>query len=393
MDHYYHTESNRARFKVKRRRRFIFRLTIFLVILATAAAVAWNKWGSHPPVSDQQDKQVAQQQPKLPPEWTMVSNGDVMLARRVADAVSQYGAFYPFKQVAPLLQKADLTFGNLECSLSQKGTQIPGKGIWFRADPSCAPALKRAGYDVLSIANNHILDYDSPALLDTLEFLREQGIDYVGGGKDLDEAAQPVIREVNGQKVAFVAATEMADIFWTYQYPRTFEAKAELPGVRKLDVDQLVDSVSSLRDQVDVIVVSLHWGTEYSDYPEAVQKEAAHRLVDAGAKLVIGHHPHCLQGIEVYNGSLIAYSLGNFVYDRQRRPKCMETLLVKTYFKGSELQKIELYPAMIENEQPRPAKGDDAARILKKMKKLCLEFDTNINLSDTKGIINVSKGN
>lgn len=134
----------------------------------------------------------------------------------------------------------------------------------------------------------------------------------------------------------------------------TFEAKPDLPGVQKFDADELVNTVSSLRDQVDIIVVSLHWGTEYSDYPEVYQKETAHRLVDAGAKLVIGHHPHCLQGVEMYNGSFIAYSLGNFVFDKQRRPKCWETVLVKTFFQGNDLQKVELYPVMIADEQPRP---------------------------------------
>ena len=323
----------------RRKKWSVFTLTIFLIILA--AFIAWEQWGSTPPTVDPQEKQVTQQ-PELPPEWTLVANGDLMLGRNVAMAMVQNGMFYPFEKMAPLLHNADLTFGNLETPLSQRGTPIPGKGIWFRGDPAAAVALKEAGYDVLCTANNHSLDYDSPALLDTLEVLREQGIDPVGGGKDLDEAVQPVIKKVKGQKIAFIAATEMADIFWSYQYPRTFEAKQDSPGVQKFDADQLVNTVSSLRDQVDIIVVSLHWGTEYSDYPEAYQKETAYRLVDAGAKLVIGHHPHCLQGVEMYNGSFIAYSLGNFVYDKQRRPKCQETVLVKIFFQGKDLQKVEL---------------------------------------------------
>ncbi len=368
----------------RRKKWSVLTLTVFLIILAVF--IAWKQWGSPPPTVGKQNQQVAEQ-PELPPEWTLVANGDVMLARGVATAMTQNGIFYPFEQMAPLLQKADLAFGNLETSLSQRGTPIPGKGIWFRGDPAAAGALKEAGYDVLSIANNHSLDYDSPAFLDTLEVLREQGIDAVGGGEDLDRAVQPVIKEVKGQKIAFIAATEMADIFWTYQYPRTFEAKQDTPGVQKFDADQLVNTVSSLRDEVDIIVVSLHWGTEYSDYPEDYQKETAHRLVDAGAKLSIGHHPHCLQGVEMYNDSFIAYSLGNFVYDRQRRQKCQETVLVKIIFRGKELQKVELYPVMITDAQPRPAIGNDNVRILQKMKNLCSELDTNLDINDMKGII------
>lgn len=372
-------------YKNTRREKWSVRtLTIILVVLV--AFIAWEQWGGTPSTVEQQEKQVAQQ-PELPPEWTLTANGDLMLSRRVAVAMTENGTYYPFEQMAPLLKKSDLTFGNLETSLSRRGTPIPGKGIWFRSDPAVAGALKEAGYDVLSIANNHILDYDSPALLDTLEFLREQGIDPVGGGRDLDEAVQPVIKEVKGQKIAFIAATEMADIFWSYQYPRTFEARPDIPGVQKFDVDELVNTVSSLRDQVDTIVVSLHWGTEYSDYPEEYQKEAAHRLVDAGAKLVIGHHPHCLQGVEMYNGSFIAYSLGNFVYDKQRRPKCQETVLIKTFFQGKELERVELYPVMISYEQPRTAQRDDADRILQKMKKLSLDLDTSLDIKDEKGVI------
>ncbi|MGB4504015.1 MAG: CapA family protein [Syntrophaceticus sp.] len=372
-------------YKNTRREKWSVRtLTIILVVLV--AFIAWEQWGGTPSTVEQQEKQVAQQ-PELPPEWTLTANGDLMLSRRVAVAMTENGTYYPFEQMAPLLKKSDLTFGNLETSLSRRGTPIPGKGIWFRSDPAVAGALKEAGYDVLSIANNHILDYDSPALLDTLEFLREQGIDPVGGGRDLDEAVQPVIKEFKGQKIAFIAATEMADIFWSYQYPRTFEARPDIPGVQKFDVDELVNTVSSLRDQVDTIVVSLHWGTEYSDYPEEYQKEAAHRLVDAGAKLVIGHHPHCLQGVEMYNGSFIAYSLGNFVYDKQRRPKCQETVLIKTFFQGKELERVELYPVMISYEQPRTAQRDDADRILQKMKKLSLDLDTSLDIKDEKGVI------
>jgi poly-gamma-glutamate capsule biosynthesis protein CapA/YwtB (metallophosphatase superfamily) len=376
----------RYRENTRRKKWSVLSLTILLIILA--AFIAWGQWGGSPPSVAPQDNQVTQQ-PELSPEWTFVANGDLMLSRRVAVAMKEKGSFYPFEQMAPLLNNADLTFGNLETSLSNRGTPIPGKGIWFRCDPAAAKALKEAGYDVLSIANNHILDYDSPALLDTLEALHEQGIDPVGGGKDLEEAVQPVIKDVKGQKIAFIAATEMADIFWSYQYPRTFEAKPDLPGVQKFDADELVNTVSSLRDQVDIIVVSLHWGTEYSDYPEVYQKETAHRLVDAGAKLVIGHHPHCLQGVEMYKGSFIAYSLGNFVFDKQRRPKCWETVLVKTFFQGNDLQKVELYPVMIADEQPRPAAGDDAVRILQKMKKLSSELETSLDIDDKIGAINL----
>ena len=214
----------------------------------------------------------------------------------------------------------------------------------------------------MSIANNHILDYNSPALLDTIEYLREQ-VDPVGAGKDLEEAVQPVIKEVNGYKFAFIAATEIMRYLLGLQL--SVPSKPEGPaGVQELDPDQLVEAVAALKDDVDLIAVSLHWGTEYSDYPLDVQREVAHRLVDAGAKLVLGHHPHCLQGMEVYKDSLIAYSLGNFVFDKQRRPKCQETVLMKIFFKDLKIKKAEVTPVMITDAQPRPADKADGERIL-----------------------------
>ncbi|HHW28547.1 MAG TPA: CapA family protein [Syntrophomonadaceae bacterium] len=380
-----------GRRKGKIRVRFIFWVAVLLLMLSAVFYVGQG-WWNDTPVGDKQEQQNVQQPPAGPQEWSIAVCGDVMLGRGVATAMSQNGMFYPFEQMAPYLQSADLTFGNLESPLSLQGTPIPGKGIWLRGDPEAAAALKEAGFDVLSIANNHILDYDSPALLDTMEFLREQGIDPVGAGSNLEEAVQPVIKEVNGYKIAFIAATEMADIFWDYSYPRTFEAKEDRPGVQKLDADQLVEAVAALKDDVDLIAVSLHWGTEYSDYPLDVQRETAHRLVDAGAKLVLGHHPHCLQGIEVYKDSLIAYSLGNFIYDKQRRPKCQETVLVKIFFKDLNIEKAEVTPVVIADAQPRPADKADGERILQKMKGLCSELNTQFTAEDNKGIITIIKG-
>ncbi|MFY9272409.1 MAG: CapA family protein [Thermacetogeniaceae bacterium] len=383
-----------GRRKGNNRIRFFFGVVVLLLVLSAVFYVGQGWWNNTQPVDkqDQQEQQHAQQPPAVPKEWSMVVCGDVMLGRGVATAMSQNGMFYPFEQMAPYLKSADLTFGNLESPLSRQGTPIPGKGIWLRGDPKAAAALKEAGFDVLSLANNHILDFESPALLDTMEYLREQGIDPVGAGKDLEEAVQPVIKEVNGYKIAFIAATEMADIFWDYSYPRTFEAREDRPGVQKLDPDQLVEAVAALKGNVDLIAVSLHWGTEYSDYPLDVQRDIAHRLVDAGAKLVLGHHPHCLQGMEVYKDSLIAYSLGNFVFDKQRRPKCQETVLMKIIIKDIKIEKAEVIPVMIIDAQPRPAEKADGERILQKLKKLCSELETNFTVDDNKGMITIIEG-
>jgi len=342
---------------------------------------------------EQHKQPVVQHQPAAvqPQEFSIVASGDVMLGRRVADAMRKQGVNYPFAQVGSYLRDAGLTFGNLESPLSLQGTPLPGKGIWFRGDPKGAEALKEAGYSVMSVANNHTLDYDTPAFLDTLAVLREQGIAPVGGGKDPAEAAQPVIKEINGRKVAFLAATEMADIFWSWKYRRTLEVKPDQPGVVKLDEMQLVNAVNALKGKADIIIVSLHWGTEFSDYPTEDQRKIAHSLVDAGANLIVGHHPHCLQGVEVYKGSLIAYSLGNFVYDKQTRPKSQEGLLLKVFLNGRSISRATLYPVLIKDEQPHIVQGNDAARILQRTATLSRELDTNLVVRDGVGVLNISE--
>ncbi|NPV28418.1 MAG: CapA family protein [Firmicutes bacterium] len=364
----------------------LFAAGFLLVLYALAVLLAWSLGrGFWLPLAVHFKNELS-----ASPALTLVASGDVMLGRRVAGAMEEKGMFYPFARVAHLLQGGDLTFGNLESPLSRQGTPLPGKGIWFRGDPGAAVALKAAGYDVLSVANNHTLDYDDPAFLETLAVLRRAGIDPVGGGKNSIEAAQPVFKEANGYKVAFLAATEMADIFWSWENPRTLEATQERPGVAALEARRLENTIRSLEGRADLVVVSLHWGTEYSDYPTPAQREIAHRLVDAGADLIIGHHPHCLQGVELYRGSLIAYSLGNFVYDRQRRPKCQEGLLLRVRYRGPWLREALVYPVLIQNEQPRPAAGDAAGRILQRTAALTKKLGTSLEIADQVGIVSAN---
>lgn len=390
MGYYARTSQAKAKVDAKNKRRRVF-LTggALLFLLAIAALVVWGTgrypW-KHPQTVIPPDSQAPAVQSQ---EFNLVASGDVMLGRRVAAAMKEKGNFYPFTRMAPLLQDADLTFGNLECALSTQGTPLQGKGIWFRGDPGAAAALKEAGYQVISLANNHSLDFDDPALLETLAVLKEQGIAPVGGGADSSEALQPVIKEVNGSKVAFLAATEMADIFWSWETRRTLEAKADRPGVARLDGAQMADAIRALKGKADLIVVSLHWGVEYEDEPTAEQRELAHSLADAGANLIIGTHPHCLQGVEVYNGSLITYSLGNFVYDKQTRPKSQEGLLMKVFFRGPVIQKAVFYPYLIQQEQPGIVHGSDAERILRRTAALSEKLGTPLMIHDEVGLVSV----
>ena len=251
--------------------------------------------------------------------------GDIILTGKVQDVVLQKGWHFPFCQVAEKLKGGDVIFGCLAGPLSYRGKPNPSKpqgSPHFRIDPRAIEGLKYAGFNVLVLANNHILDYGEIALLDTLELLEREGIMYVGAGRSEAEARRPIIVESQGLKVAFLA--------YTYTYPAT----SKRPGAALIREKDIKADVHKAKALADTVVVSLHHGIEYSDYPLPAHISLAHKIVDWGAHLILGHHPHVLQGIEHYRDGVIAYSLGNFVIDLsdpEVREKAMSNcLLAKT---------------------------------------------------------------
>jgi len=321
------------------------------------------------------------------PEVSFISVGDVMLARKLNRLIDQNGIDYPFLQVKEMLASADITFTNLESPLSTQGKKLPGKGIWFRGNPENVEALLGAGFDVVSLANNHALDYDSPALLETLDLLRSKGIQPVGAGKDINEARSAGLVEAQGIKFAFLAYSEMADMFWSYQYPRRLKATQDTPGIAPLVTDDVAADIAAVRPEVDYVIVSLHWGVEYQHLPEDYQRELAHKLIDAGADVVIGHHPHCLQGVEVYKQGLIAYSLGNFVFDQNWSEKTKEGLLLRMTFTPAEWENAELLPVYINDGQPVVAEAAQAKDILNLTRDASEKLGTKLEIDQGKAMI------
>lgn len=315
----------------------------------------------------------------------LVAVGDVMLARKVQGLAAAYGDDYPFARLGRELQQADIAFGNLESPLSYQGQALPGKGICFRARPSMASQLVRQGFDVLSIANNHALDYDVPAFLDTGRFLREAGIQPVGGGRNIEEARRMTVLERNGLRVGFLAYTEMADIYFDPGY-RSFRATGELAGVAPLVEKEVSDDIKAARNQVGTLVVSLHWGTEYSSRPTAEQRRMAHRFIDDGADIILGHHPHVLQGVERYKGGLIAYSLGNFVFDQNQRTDTRQGLMLRVTLPGAGVGDAEILPVFIKASQPALVTGEQARAIVTRVCGLSRELGTNLIVNGDKAV-------
>lgn len=311
-----------------------------------------------------------------PVEVSLTAVGDIWFARNVGRMIDEHGLEYPMELVADRLKVADITWCNLESPLGTTGNPLPGKLIWFRARPDTVECLKLAGVDVVALANNHILDYDSPCLLETLETLGSNGLAYSGAGRDMDEARRPAVIEVDGLRVAFLAYTEYAHpgLFWDASYPRTFMAGDGIPGCAPLDMAMVAEDVTRAQREADVVVVGYHWGREDESYPTPYHpwndlKEIARETIDFGASLVIGTHPHAVQGFEVRGRGLIAYSLGNFVTD-QIQPTQKEGLILEVRLGPTGVLSARLVPVWSEGFRPRLMDEDEARRLLEKVEEI-----------------------
>lgn len=301
-------------------------------------------------------------------QFQLLAVGDIMLNREVKKTGLEQGWEFIFSDTGPLLRSAELTVANLESPIGSEGRFIN----MFQAPPKAVEGLAFAGVDVVSLANNHALDYHHGGLLETMRLLREYGIDWVGAGHDLDEARAPVIREVDGITVGFVAYTEMW--FVHAREPISWRATENEPGVAPAELDYIVDDVSKLRELVDVVVVSIHWGREYVHEPTPEQRKLAQAAAAAGADLVLGHHPHVLQGIEFYEGCVIAYSLGNFVFDLNL-PETWETILLACTIGPQGVLDITIYPAYIFGVQPKILQGQHKEAVYRQIRQYSLELE------------------
>lgn len=269
----------------------------------------------------------------------MLFVGDVMLSRGVGAKMGAEGDWtYPFHKVAETLRGADLTFGNLECPVSDVGRDRHHL-YSFRADPRALEGLTFAGFDVMSVANNHMYDWGPEALLDTLRRLREAGIQPVGAGTNDQEAHYPLVVDLEGVRLAFLAYVNVE--------PRAAIAAADKSGVAWLHPERVLADIRFARPLADLVIVCLHWGIEYAPRPQPGQVELAHQMIDAGADLIVGGHPHVVQPLEQYYDRWIAYSLGNFVFD-QRAPATHRAIMLKVTISDREITDVGPVPITID---------------------------------------------
>lgn len=267
--------------------------------------------------------------------------GDVMLSRYVEDSVyNNFNGDYRnlFTHVEPFLRGADIVFGNLENPVSNERMkardnvatlmQYPIRGFFsltnvccnFGAEIQGIEALKRAGFNVVSIANNHIGDAGIKGIEDTIYNLRSVGIDYVGGGLDSNESHSPYIYNKNNINIGVLGYSNISS-------SKIWKATETKAGISVYSDDSIKKDIMLAKNSLDLIIVSIHFGNEGDESPDNTQINAAHLMIDSGADIVIGHHPHVVQPIEVYNGGLVAYSLGNFIFDEDSYDKSVGLLL------------------------------------------------------------------
>lgn len=231
--------------------------------------------------------------------------GDLMLARRPGEAVAR--GIDPFRTFAGVLAEADIAVGNLECVIATVGQEVP-KAYNFRCHPRNIPLLARY-FDAVSVANNHSGDYGKDGFSEQLDLLRRGGVAFFGGGKNLAEAHTPLVLERSGLRVALLGYNEVE--------LRSFAAGPQKAGLAWSEDERVAADIRSAREvhKADLVVVYPHWGLEYQSKPSERQRTLARLMVDSGADLVVGAHPHVTQTVEWYKGRLIVYSLGNFVFD------------------------------------------------------------------------------
>ncbi len=319
---------------------------------------------------------------RSPGPVTLLACGDVLLSRTVADMIDRNGYRWPFRHVRDLVSSADIAFCNLENPASFTGSPYPGKPaeVTFRAPPGALFGLKWAGFDVVSLANNHMNDYGPAAIRETLDYLDLLGIARTGAGIDETSARAPAVLEARGARVGFLA---YAEGIWS-----VLPAASERPGVALADPARLAADIASLRKTArpDYIVVSVHWGEEHERHPRQAQRDFGRAAIDAGADLVLGHHPHVLQSLERYREGFIVYSLGNFVFDMAADPTYDTAALRITLAEGRILT-AEVLPLRIERRDyaPRPAAPEEAGRILSGLRDTSRLLGTTVEIGEGRG--------
>ena len=303
-----------------------------------------------------QPRQEMEVRPIPPANTTLVAVGDILLGRSLGTMMEEtHNYSMAFEQIEPELIGADIAFANLEGPFCEV-PPYPGEGMVFRVRPAAIAGLVHAGIDVLSVANNHFDNGGDACIRFSLKHVHAAGIATAGAGETYKEAHSPAILVRHGVRFAFLGYT-YADLNDTPEATHPVIAGRNPEHVRE-------DVVAALRE-ADAVIVSLHDGTEYTARVARETEEFCHAAIDAGAAVVLGHHPHVPQRIEQYHGGWIFYSLGNFVFQQYTPPEVQTALMARVTFTGARVERVEATPLVIEwHSTPRLATKEEGAPIL-----------------------------
>ncbi len=298
--------------------------------------------------------------------------GDIMLAGSGVTTYKKLGYDYPFAAVGRELKNGDIAVANLESPVARSGKTFTTKRYHYLSAPQTAMALRNAGFSVVTLANNHMMDFGPPALAETRQHLERSGIACTGGGTSLSIARSPAIITVKGKKVAFLA--------YSMTFPDAFYAAANRPGTAPGVARYVREDITLARKSADYVVVSFHWGAENICLPKSYQVAAAHGAIDAGADVILGHHPHVLQGIERYKNGVIFYSLGNFAFGTAS--KTARRSIIARVFLENGVKGVELVPLNVLNRdvhyQPRVLSGREGREVIDHLIRLSGRWNTAI---------------
>lgn len=291
------------------------------------------------PTEGNESSEEAEASKEVRTDATLLFSGDVLLSNHVLNAYANAGGIHGVLDdgYRAEIAQADFFMVNQEFPFSNRGTQAPDKQYTFRLAPEKVALFHELDIDAVTLANNHALDYGQDALLDTCQVLDDAGILHTGAGANLDEAKQAVFTELAGQKISIIGATRVIPV-------ADWAATASHTGMlATYDPTVLLEEIRTLSETQDYVIVMVHWGIERAEKPEAYQRALAKQMIDAGADLIIGAHPHVLQGIEYYNGKPIVYSLGNFIFGSS----IPRTMLLKVSLTDTDLEEPNLKLSVI----------------------------------------------
>lgn len=306
-----------------------------------------------------QEEQV--QEPETQQDVTVVFSGDILLSSYVLNNYEKSGINGILsEELQSEMQNADITMVNEEFPFSNRGTQAQDKQFTFRVDPGYVKILQEMGIDVVTVANNHALDYGTDALSDTFQTLDNAGIAYVGAGDNLERASQPYVIKAGGKTFGFLAASRVIpEVSWNIDNRQ--------PGMLcTYDSAELCNAIQKAKETCDYVVVYVHWGIERENTPQDYQRQLGKAYIDAGADMVIGAHPHVLQGIEYYNGKPIVYSLGNYIFNQEIN----STVLLKTTITPENETTLQLIPAYASGAKTQKMQGEDGAQLYQFMEEI-----------------------